>query len=121
MANETLVPFNPPPPFGSPYVLALAVVAGPGPYDIHRLAREETVVGRAGECDFVLDDSEVSSRHIAIEVVGTVYTLVELGGRNGTLLNGKAFPPKSRARIKTLDEIQVGKTRLLFTASKFHD
>lgn len=121
MADHTLVPTAPVVAFGSPYVIALAVVSGPGQHSIHRLARPETVIGRGVMADYVIEDSEVSSSHCSIEVVGTVCTLVDLGARNGTILNTKVMPSGSRARLKTLDEIQIGKTRLLFTMCRFRD
>ena len=83
--------------------------------------RTETVVGRGVTVDYVIEDSEVSSSHFSIEIVGTVCTLIDLGARNGTILNTKLMASKSRARLKPLDEIQIGKSRLLFTMSRFRE
>ena len=121
MADDTLVPLVTPPVFGSPYVIALAVIAGPAPATIHRISRPETVVGRGVRADYVIEDNEVSSTHFSIEVSGTVCTLVDMGARNGTLLNGKPMKTSSRERLKPLDEIQIGKTRLLFTMNRFRE
>lgn len=122
MPDDTLVPTVMPTVFGSPYVIALAVVSGPAPATIHRISRPETVVGRGVRADYVIEnDSEVSQQHFSIEVTGTVCTLVDLGARNGTILNGKTMKANSRDRLKPLDEIQIGKTRLLFTMNRFRD
>lgn len=121
MADDTLVPTVMPSVFGSPYVIALAVIAGPAPQTIFRLSRPETVVGRGVRADYVIEDSEVSSTHFSIEVTGTVCTIIDMGARNGTILNGKPMKPSSRDRLKPLDEIQIGKTRLLFTMCRFRD
>jgi len=44
-----------------------------------------------------------------------------MGARNGTLLNGKPMKASSRDRLKPLDEIQIGKTKLLFTMNRFRE
>ena len=120
--DDTLVPTAMPVVFGSPYVIALAVVSGPAPATIHRLSRPETVIGRGVRADYVIEgDSEISNTHFSIEVSGTVCTLVDMGARNGTLLNGKPMKASSRERLKPLDEIQIGKTRLLFTMNRFRE
>lgn len=110
-----------PKPFGSPCVLALAVIAGPDLHAIYRIRGSQTVVGREGEADFALTDPQVSKRHIQIEVSASVYTLVDLGSRNGTQLNRRAVASGGRQRLKHLDEIQIGNSQLLFMVNRFVD
>jgi pSer/pThr/pTyr-binding forkhead associated (FHA) protein len=45
------------------------------------------VLGRAGACDFVLDDPSVSREHAKIRVAGSALQVSDLGSRNGTFVN----------------------------------
>jgi hypothetical protein len=47
------------------------------------------VVGRAADCDVVLPDETVSSHHAEITSKGAIYTVRDLGSRNGTWVNGQ--------------------------------
>jgi pSer/pThr/pTyr-binding forkhead associated (FHA) protein len=117
--DHTHVKGRRPEPFGAPFVVALAVVDGADLTAIHRLGQTETIVGRGTEADFSLTDPSVSKRHIAVRVEGGVYTLVDLESLNGTILNERRLGKGARERLKHLDEIRIGDTRLLFIASRF--
>jgi pSer/pThr/pTyr-binding forkhead associated (FHA) protein len=47
-----------------------------------------TVLGRAPECDIVLEGRLISRQHACIRRDGDLYTLEDLGSHNGTTLNG---------------------------------
>ena len=47
------------------------------------------VVGRAPECDIVVDDTSVSRQHAALVIAGRSVEVHDLGSRNGTLVNGQ--------------------------------
>ncbi|MBI4196861.1 MAG: FHA domain-containing protein, partial [Deltaproteobacteria bacterium] len=47
------------------------------------------LVGRLSDSDIVLDDSSVSRKHATIQISGDVITLIDHGGRNGTLVQGQ--------------------------------
>ena len=106
-------------PFGTPFVLALAVVSGPDRHAMHRITQGETVVGRSPEVDFVLEDQLVSDRHISVRVTGNLFSLVDLGSTNGTLLNSQVVTEGTRVRLKNFDEIELGSSRILFIANRF--
>lgn len=106
--------------FGTPFVLAVAVIGGPDPNAIHRITKHETTVGRSSEADFTVKDNKISSKHFLIRVNGSLFSLVDLGSTNGTVLNGNKISKKAPARMKNFDEIQAGKTRFLFIANRFH-
>ena len=108
------------PPFGTPYVLALAVIAGPDRHAIHRIVEAETTVGRGEEAHFALtEDSLISDEHFSVRVNGNLFSLVDLGSTNGTMLNHNLVSKGTRVRLKNFDEIQVGRTRILFIANRF--
>lgn len=107
-------------PYASPFVLALAVIRGPDLDAIHRITADETLVGRSEEAHFELSDTLISDQHFIIRVRGNLYSLYDLGSTNGTLLNGQVATPKTSVRLKNLDEIEMGRTRILFIAARFH-
>lgn len=47
-----------------------------------------TTIGRASDCEVVIDNAECSRRHARIESHGGGYCVRDLGSRNGTILNG---------------------------------
>jgi hypothetical protein len=55
----------------------------------HVLPPGDTVVGRAPVCDLVIDDPSISRRHVRFRVHGQQCQVTELGGRNGTFINGR--------------------------------
>lgn len=59
-----------------------------------------TRVGRGGECELVLDSTQVSRVHARIEAGAGVFLLVDEGSSNGTYVNGK--------RVRRYRELQVG-------------
>lgn len=55
----------------------------------HSLCAPVLVVDRAADCDIVLSDDTVSSRHAEITSDGVEYTVRDLGSRNGVWVNGR--------------------------------
>jgi pSer/pThr/pTyr-binding forkhead associated (FHA) protein len=107
--------------FGAPHVFVLAVVEGRNPSAVYRLEASETVIGRGDQAALRIDhDDEVSKRHCAIRVDGPVCTLLDLGSLNGTRLNCRPVRPGVAHRLRHLDELQIGETRLLFLAGRFN-
>ncbi len=106
-------------PFGAPHVYVLAVVEGPVRHGVHRITASETVIGRGEDAGFLLDDSEVSKRHCVVRVDGPTCFVSDLESLNGTQLNGRVVRPGVSQRLRHLDEIRVGGTRLLFLSGRF--
>ena len=44
------------------------------------------MLGRAAECEFVIDDASVSRRHAEVRLRGSFLEIADLGSRNGTFL-----------------------------------
>ncbi len=53
-----------------------------------RLAGTPLVLGRAAECDLVLDGEGVSRRHAEVFMLGDGWAVRDLGSRNGVVVNG---------------------------------
>src|SRR5262249_26772319 len=75
----------------------------------HALSVGDTVIGRAPVCDLAIDDPSISRRHAQIRVFGEHCRLTDLGGRNGTFVNGVAV---TEADVKEGDSIVLGRSQL---------
>ena len=109
------------PPFGTPHVFVLAVVNGDDPTAVYRLQQRETVIGRSPDSGFVVDDEEVSKRHCLIRIDSGVCTIADLESRNGTLVNGRPVRQGLAERLRHLDEIQIGPTRMVLLTGRFRE
>lgn len=80
----------------------------------HTFTRSVITIGRSPECDLVLpgDELRVSRQHIRIERRKGGYLLVDLGSRNGTLLNDAIIPPSSTHPLNETDVIKMGSVEL---------
>lgn len=67
--------------------------------------RPEIVIGRASECDVVIDDRQVSRRHARILKQGEHYVLEDLGSKNGTFVNAQELVGPHVLRNE--DEVQI--------------
>jgi adenylate cyclase len=73
-------------------------------------------IGRLPENTLAINDKEVSRRHALIHAQGEgIYYLVDLGSRNGSLLNGQRI--RMPMQLKDGDTVQVSTTILTFRQS----
>jgi pSer/pThr/pTyr-binding forkhead associated (FHA) protein len=70
----------------------------------------ETLLGRSPYCSIVLSDARVSRQHAAIRVAAEGVSIEDLGGRNGTYVNGERVV--GRRWLVPGDVIQLGGLRL---------
>ncbi|MCC6336789.1 MAG: GGDEF domain-containing protein [Myxococcales bacterium] len=89
----------------------LMVVGGPRT-SIGRVYRitSDLLLGRAGEADVWLDGEGVSRKHARVLRDGTSVTLVDLGSKNGSWVNGEKV---DRRALSAGDLVQVGAHHLL--------
>ena len=67
---------------------------------------ERVAIGRdASQCQIVLDQPIVSKRHALIEIAGQQATIIDLGSRNGTFVNGEQI---TRRDLREGDVIAFG-------------
>jgi len=76
---------------------------------------DELSVGRTGECDIVLDDSDLSRRHALFSRGGVGWFVEDLGTANGTLVNGERLCEKHP--LKNKDVVRMGDTEFTFIRS----
>jgi len=94
--------------------LTLTILEGADTGTRVSLSRTRTILGRR-DAHILLNDSEVSSLHAAIAVEGNRFSLRDLRSTNGTFLNGRRI---EEAELAHLDELRLGRTRLLFTVTR---
>ena len=71
--------------------------------------RERIVIGRGRKADLALAEATISRAHAAIGFDAEGFYVEDLGSTNGTMVNGARI---ARQRLKTEDEIQMGKLRI---------
>jgi transcriptional regulator with PAS, ATPase and Fis domain len=65
------------------------------------------VVGRADDCEIVIDHSAASRRHARI-VAGTELNIEDLGSSNGVRVNGLRIPPNEPRPLRAGELIELG-------------
>lgn len=93
----------------------LVVRRGPNTGARFLLDADITTVGRHPEADIFLDDVTVSRRHAEFLRYGTSFQVKDLGSLNGTYYDGVRI---DTALLSDGAEVQVGKFRLTFYASR---
>ncbi len=73
-------------------------------------AARGVVIGRAEDCNMVIDDPTVSRRHARLVTRGERWEITDLGSTNGTAVNGWRV---DAALVGEGDEITVGATTLV--------
>ena len=93
----------------------LIVRRGPNSGARFLLDADVTTVGRHPDADIFLDDVTVSRRHSEFLRDGVAFQIKDLGSLNGTYLDGERI---DTAPLTDGSEVQVGKFRLTFYASR---
>ena len=93
----------------------LVVRRGPNVGARFLLDADSTVAGRHPDADIFLDDVTVSRRHAEFNRVGSTFQVHDLGSLNGTYFDGVRI---ESALLSDGAEVQVGKFRLTFYASR---
>ena len=96
----------------------LVVRRGPNAGARFLLDTNVTEVGRHPDSDIFLDDVTVSRRHAQFLRENSSFAVRDLGSLNGTFFGGERI--EAEAPLHDGDEVQIGKYRLTFYASR-HD
>jgi pSer/pThr/pTyr-binding forkhead associated (FHA) protein len=91
----------------------LVVLRGPNAGARFLLDSDEVSTGRHPNSDIFLDDVTVSRKHATFRRDGDVFLVRDVGSLNGTYVNRERI---DEAALKTRDEVQIGKFRLVFYA-----
>ncbi len=72
----------------------------------------EWTFGRSKDCEFVLNDPNVSRRHARVKKDWNGFMIEDLGSKNGVLVNDQLI--KKARRLKDRDEITVGPVKAVY-------
>ena len=67
----------------------LVVQNGPGIGTEYAIEKNEVILGRDAGNDIVINDPEISRRHLRLTLDGNTYRIEDLGSTNGTFINGQ--------------------------------
>ena len=88
----------------------LIAQSGPNAGREYPLIKDLTILGRQSSCDVQVVDNVASRAHAQVRRDGRFYTLVDLGSRNGTQLNGRKVGER---QLTYGDRIRIGEVELL--------
>jgi predicted Zn finger-like uncharacterized protein len=111
-------PDSPLPPLPSDPRYSLAVIAGGQAGSVFQLHKSRILIGRGSAMDIQLRDSEVSRRHLAVEIRDLDVELVDLEATNGTWFEGKRV---DRVKLSHQDEFTLGSTTLMLIVTAVRD
>ena len=74
-------------------------------------AHDTLTIGRAAECDLLLDSPLVSRHHARLERSGPAHVLIDLGSTNGTYVNSQRI---DRVELRAGDVVQIGPYRFTY-------
>lgn len=93
---------------------ALLLLTGPQAGRRHEVTGE-VIIGRSPSCTIALEDAKVSRRHVRLVVEDGEAKVMDLGSRNGTLVNGEKL--EGEVVLLPGDRLQVGDSTVLFEPS----
>jgi predicted Zn finger-like uncharacterized protein len=93
---------------------SLAVIQGAATGQIFPISKTRTVIGRSG-ADINLDDPESSRQHAALEIVGDVAILRDLGSTNGTWIELDRI---EQHQLGNQQEFRIGSHVLMFIVTE---
>jgi len=96
-----------------PGTALLVVLRGPNTGARFLLDSDEVSTGRHPDSDIFLDDVTVSRKHATFRRQGAEFLVRDVGSLNGTYVNRERI---EEITLKTGDEVQIGKFRLVFYA-----
>ncbi len=86
----------------------LVTLRGPETGRHFPLQPERTTLGRQADCHICLAVKQVSRQHAQVVCEGGQHFVEDLGSSNGTYLNGRRLPPRTRVPLTDRDSVQVG-------------
>jgi predicted Zn finger-like uncharacterized protein len=93
---------------------SLAVIQGAATGQIFQISKTRTVIGRSGT-DINLEDPEASRQHAALEIVGDIAVLRDLGSTNGTWIEMDRI---EQHQLSNQQEFRIGSHVLMFIVTE---
>lgn len=84
----------------------LVMRTGPNPGKVFALNKPEVYIGRDISNDIVINDAEVSRKHVRLIIQADQYVIEDLGSTNGTFINGQRI--SGPYMLNAGDSVQMG-------------
>lgn len=81
------------------------------------LQKPDTALGRAPDCDVLLDEGSVSGHHARLTRDAAGWHVHDGGSRNGTWVNGRPIGP-ARQRLTDGDTLTFGEAQVIFLTAR---
>jgi pSer/pThr/pTyr-binding forkhead associated (FHA) protein len=100
---------------------SIVVVSGPNQGDYYPIGRRALVIGRDEACPVQIIDELVSRKHLQVRFNDQTksYHALDMKSANGVFVNGRKIDGDTE--LVDGDEIEIGKSKLLFTLEDFTD
>jgi len=89
---------------------SLEIITSDGSHQFYRMRKYQTRIGRAGDNDLILIDSDVSAHHAVLDVRADGFYFQDLGSTNGSFVNGQRV---SNCSLFLDDRLLLGSTRVI--------
>jgi pSer/pThr/pTyr-binding forkhead associated (FHA) protein len=103
-------------PPATPPKASLKILLPAGDVFDRELTSAETQIGKGPRNDIVIADPAVSTAHAMVRLEGSVYTINDIGSRNGTFVNGERVAESHQ--LSHGDVIGIGLSKLTFRLSE---
>lgn len=90
----------------------LVVLKGSGAVGSVHPIKDQLLIGRASDCDIILDDTFASSHHARIYSTGASFLLEDLKSTNGTTVADRKI--SSPVRLKKGSKFRIGQSEFQF-------
>jgi hypothetical protein len=80
------------------------------PFGRYELGTTLVSIGRSSSNTLVVQDDQVSGRHLQVQPQGSEYLVIDLGSSNGTTVNGQPLPPHTSRPLRNGDVLVLGGT-----------
>ncbi|MEK6322069.1 MAG: DUF3616 domain-containing protein [Acidobacteriota bacterium] len=106
-------------PPATPHKASLKILLPTGDVFDREITSTEIQIGKGPRNDIVIADPSVSAAHALIRLDGGVYTINDIGSRNGTFIHGeRVFEPRP---LNHGDVIGIGLSKLTFRLGDYSD
>jgi pSer/pThr/pTyr-binding forkhead associated (FHA) protein len=107
------------PPPATPQTASLKILLPTGDVFDREITNPEIQIGKGPRNDIVIADPAVSSAHALLRLDGGVYTIKDIGSRNGTFINGERIT--DTRQLNHGDVVGIGLSKLTFRMNDYSE
>jgi len=81
---------------------------------IHLESKKSITIGRDNGCDIVINDSEVSKKHLRITLIGTLVEIEDLDSSNSTYIDGKKLDAHKKVMLQKNERLIIASEKNVY-------